>query len=355
MTAKRVLICDDSALIRQLLSEILGADPGLEVVGVAADANIARQMIKSLQPDVMTLDVEMPGMDGITFLRNIMRLRPMPVVMVSTLTERGAEITLEALSIGAVDCVAKPKTDVTNSLHNYASEICEIVNVAAGAKVSAKSAALAARAASHVTEFHTISSGQIKQIIAIGASTGGTEAINEVLRAMPSNSPPVLITQHIPEGFSKTFAKRLDLASKLTVCEAEHQQPLKIGHAYVAPGDQHLRLEKTTGGYVISLDDGPKVNRHRPSVGVMFDSIVEQFNGTFVAALLTGMGNDGAQELLKVRESGGLTIAQNEATSVVWGMPGRAVELGAVKQVLPISKIALALMRGFDPSCKMGT
>ena len=354
MTAKRVLICDDSALIRQLLSEILDADSEMEVVGVAADANIAREMIKTLQPDVMTLDVEMPGMDGITFLRNIMRLRPMPVVMVSTLTERGAEITLEALSIGAVDCVAKPKTDVTNSLHQYASEICEIVRVAAGAKVSAKSSVSVARAADHVTEFRATGGGQIRQIIGIGASTGGTEAINQVLSALPPNSPPVVITQHIPEGFSKTFAKRLDLSSELTVCEAKHGQQLKVGHAYVAPGDQHLKLQKQSGGYFITLDEGPKVNRHRPSVGVMFNSILEEFDGLFVAALLTGMGNDGSQELLEVRNSGALTIAQNEATSVVWGMPGRAVELDAAEQVLPISKIALALMRGFDPTCKMG-
>ena len=353
MTAKRVLICDDSALIRQLLSEILGADPELEVVGVAADASIARGMIKSLQPDVMTLDVEMPGMDGITFLRNIMRLRPMPVVMVSTLTERGAEITLEALSIGAVDCVAKPKTDVTNSLHDYASGICEIVRVAAGARVYAKSTAAATRAAGHVTEFHAAKGGLVKQIIAIGASTGGTEAINEVLSALPANSPPVVITQHIPEGFSKTFAARLDTQSELTVCEAVDQQVLKVGHAYVAPGDQHLSVKKGGGGYLITLDDGPKVNRHRPSVEVMFNSIVDQFEGTVVAALLTGMGSDGAQGLLNVRNSGALTIAQNEATSVVWGMPGRAVELDAVNQVLPISKIALAVMRGFDSTCKM--
>lgn len=349
----RVLIIDDSALIRQLLTDILSSDPALEVVGSAADPLIAREKIKQLNPDVLTLDVEMPKMDGVTFLRNLMRLRPMPVVMVSSLTEQGAEITLEALEIGAVDFVTKPKIDVSHSLPVYSEEIIAKVKAAATARTrpyneTHRSADVQPKLAVDSVLAKKSAPKHIRtteRIIAIGASTGGTEAIREILMRMPASSPGIVITQHIPEQFSKPFAKRMDGISAMTVCEAEDGQQIVTGHAYIAPGGRHLYVERSGARYLSRLSDGPPVNRHRPSVDVLFRSVAQCVGPNAIGAILTGMGDDGAVGLKEMQDAGAPTIAQDEKTSVVWGMPGEAVKRGAADKILPLERIADALTR----------
>ncbi|NOZ53384.1 MAG: chemotaxis response regulator protein-glutamate methylesterase [Gammaproteobacteria bacterium] len=343
----RVLVIDDSALIRRLLPEILSQDRAIDVVGTASDPYVARDKIKQLKPDVLTLDVEMPKMDGVTFLRNLMRLRPMPVVMVSSLTEAGAEITLEALEIGAVDYVAKPKIDLSHSLGSYADELISKVKAAASARIRSvpivrdkgrQDAAIEPRKA--LSSFKTT-----EKLIAIGASTGGTEAIKDVLIDMPAASPGIVITQHIPEQFSAPFAKRMNAASAMTVCEAADGQQILPGHVYIAPGKYHLLVERSGARYVCRLDDGERVNRHKPSVDVLFRSVAQNVGCNAISVLLTGMGNDGAKGMLEMKEAGALTIAQDEKTSVVWGMPGEAVKLGCVDKVVPLHTIVSNLMR----------
>ncbi|HPF59784.1 MAG TPA: chemotaxis response regulator protein-glutamate methylesterase [Candidatus Competibacteraceae bacterium] len=357
----KVLIIDDSALVRQILTEILSRDPGIHVVGSAADPYAAREKIKKLNPDVLTLDVEMPRMDGLTFLSNLMRLRPMPVVMVSSLTEKGASITLQALELGAVDFVTKPKVDVAHALDDYALEIREKVRMAARAKVQERRAApptpaMPAQQATAAPEKYSADvilqrEGRRRpfkttdSIIAIGASTGGTEAIKEVLIRLPQQCPGVVITQHIPEAFSGPFARRMDSVSPLSVCEARDGQQVVPGHAYIAPGDQHLMLVRDGARYVCRLNDGPPVNRHRPSVDVLFRSVAAHAGLNAVGVILTGMGDDGAQGLKEMREAGAPTIAQDEQTSVVWGMPGQAVKLGGVDKILPLEAIPAQIMR----------
>jgi len=345
----RVLIVDDSALVRQLLAEMLGRDPALEVVGTASDAHIARERIKSLNPDVLTLDVEMPRMDGLTFLRNLMRLRPMPVVMVSSLTERGADVTLDALALGAVDYLPKPRVDVAATLRDYTDELIEKVKTAAACRVRALPGGAATAVESpSAAPASRARSPQLRTggcVIAIGASTGGTEAIKEVLRRLPADTPPIVIAQHIPKAFSTPFARRMNECSRMTVCEAEDGQQLLAGHAYIAPGDRHLSVARNGARYVGRLDDGAPVNRHKPSVDVLFRSVAHSAGRQAVGVLLTGMGKDGAQGLLEMRAAGAGTLAQDERTSVVWGMPGEAVALGAVQQVLSIEEIAGALLR----------
>lgn len=342
----RVLIIDDSALVRKLLRDILSSDPGIEVVGAAPDPIIARQKIKALDPHVLTLDVEMPRMDGLTFLRNLMRLRPMPVVMISSLTERGAEITLEALSIGAVDFVAKPKLDLAQGLAEYRELILEKIRAAAHAKVRAidpsseqKNPAAKSSASATPRSFRMTDT-----IIAIGASTGGTEAISDVVREFPADAPAVVITQHIPERFSASFARRLDEHSAMKVQEARDGDQIVAGHVYIAPGDFHMRIERSGARYCCRLDQGELVNRHRPSVDVMFDSVAQNVGRNAIGVILTGMGRDGANGLLAMKQAGAPTIAQDQATSVVWGMPGSAVEVGAVDQIFSLNKIAGAVM-----------
>ena len=334
----RVLVVDDSALVRALMSELLGADPGIEVVGTAADPYIARDKIKQLSPDVLTLDVEMPRMDGLTFLRNLMRLRPMPVLMVSSLTEAGATVTLDALALGAVDFIAKPKIDVARGLAEYGSVLVEKVKHAAKARV--------ARIAPPATAGYDgpIAYRTTDRLLAIGASTGGTEAIREVLAQMPADAPATVIVQHIPAAFSRPFAERLDRHSRMTVMEATDQQPLLAGHAYVAPGGRHLRVVRSGARWVCRLGDDDPVRRHRPSVDVLFQSVAAHAGGNASAALLTGMGDDGAAGLLALRRAGAHTIAQDEATSVVWGMPGAAVGLGATDEVVPLQQVAHRLL-----------
>jgi len=337
----RVLVVDDSALVRQILTEMLARDPGIEVVGTAGDAHIAREKIKQLNPDVLTLDVEMPKMDGLTFLRNLMRLRPMPVVMVSSLAEHGAEVTLDALALGAVDYLPKPRIDIAAKLADYCDELIQKVKVAASASVRALDSPQRSspyRAPRPMSGPRAASD----RVIGIGASTGGTEAIKEVLCGLPPDSPGVLIAQHIPKAFSTPFARRLNDSCALQVCEAEDGQQILAGHAYLAPGDRHLRLARNGSRYICRLEDGAPVNRHKPSVDVLFLSMAQNAGRNAIALLLTGMGKDGARGLLDIRNAGGHTLAQDEATSVVWGMPGEAVSLGAAQHVLPLGEIAAA-------------
>jgi two-component system chemotaxis response regulator CheB len=342
----RVLIVDDSAVMRQLLSEILSSDRDIEVVGTACDPYVARDKIKVLNPDVLTLDVEMPRMDGLDFLRNLMRLHPMPVVMCSSLTQQGAGVTLDALGLGAIDFVAKPAVDAVHGLQEAAQEIIDKVKVAAGARVRplvdatklkvedrhSADVVLAKRAAP--TRFQTTD-----RIIAIGASTGGTEAIKDVLVRLPADMPGIVIAQHIPKAFSGPFAKRMHDSSDLNVCEARDGQPILSGHAYIAPGDQHLLVIRDGAHYRCKLNDGPPVNRHRPSVDVLFRSVAQNAGSNAVGVMLTGMGRDGAEGMKEMREAGAPTIAQDENTSVVWGMPGAAWEIGAVQSLHPLPQI----------------
>lgn len=341
MTTKpiRVLVVDDSALIRQLMTELLDADQGIIVVGTAADPYIARDKIKQLFPDVLTLDVEMPRMDGLTFLRNLMRLRPMPVVMVSSLTEAGAQVTLDALALGAIDFVAKPKLDVARGLADYATLLIEKVKHAAQARVIRIASEPAGARYDGPIGYRTTD-----RLLAIGASTGGTEAIREVLAWMPADAPATVITQHIPAAFSGPFAERLNRHSRMTVVEARHDQPLLAGHAYVAPGGRHLRVVRSGARWLCRLGDDDPVRRHRPSVDVLFESVAAHAGANASVALLTGMGDDGARGLLALRKAGASTFAQDEASSVVWGMPGAAVALGAAGEVLPLAQIANRLL-----------
>ncbi len=348
MNKIKVLIVDDSALIRSMLTEILQSDDGIQVVGTANDPYHAREKIKKLNPDVLTLDVEMPKMDGVTFLRNLMRLRPMPVVMISSLTDKGADITLQALEAGAIDFVSKPKIDVAHTFENYSEEIIEKVKTAAMAKVQVR---VSSKKIPEVKEKYTAdkiiakqkSSLHFKttdQLIAIGASTGGTEALRDVITALPASAPGVVITQHIPAAFSAPFAERLNKHSKMTVCEATDKQQILPGHVYVAPGDRHLAVERSGARFICRLIEGEPVNRHIPAVDVMFRSVAQNVGANAIGVILTGMGADGAVGLKEMQETGSATIAQDERSSVVWGMPGEAVKLEAADDILPLNSIA---------------
>jgi two-component system chemotaxis response regulator CheB len=340
-----VVIVDDSALVRKVLTEILDGDPGVEVLGAAADPHAARSLIKEVTPDVLTLDVEMPKMDGITFLSNLMRLRPMPVVMVSSLTEPGADVTLTALEIGAVDFVHKPKLDVAHGLEEYAEELLNKVKVASKARPRGSAGRPGPRQVSSKQLASVMSRVKATdRLLAIGASTGGTEAIREVLSTMPPDGPPTVITQHIPEAFSLPFAKRLNDNSALNVCQAEDGQQIVPGHGYVAPGNRHLRVVRDGARLVCRLDDGPAINRHKPSVDALFNSVASEVGVNAIAVLLTGMGADGAVGLQRIQEAGGKTMAQDEATSVVWGMPGEAVRIGAADEQQPLGKVTARVL-----------
>lgn len=337
----RVLVVDDSALIRRLITDILSEDPGIEVVGTAADPIIARQKIKQLDPDVLTLDIEMPRMDGLTFLQNLMRLRPMPVVMVSTLTEAGAGVTLDALALGAVDFVTKPSLDVSHGMAAYAHVLRDKVRAAARARVSYLDPRADGQDRGAPLVYRTAD-----RLLAIGASTGGTEAIREVLAAMPADAPAVVIAQHIPAAFSAPFAERLDRYSALTVREAADGAAIVPGHAYVAPGGMHLRVVRSGAGWRCRVGEDAAVNGHRPSVDVLFESVAAHAGRRASAALLTGMGDDGARGLLALREAGAATLAQDAASSIVWGMPGAAVARGAAAEVVPLPRVAERLLAG---------
>ncbi|MGI2258485.1 protein-glutamate methylesterase/protein-glutamine glutaminase [Shewanella sp. GXUN23E] len=333
----KVLVVDDSALVRQLLTHMLSQAPDIEVVGTAEDPYEARDKIKLLNPDVLTLDVEMPKMDGIAFLRNLMKLRPMPVVMISTLTEKGAAITLEALSLGAVDYIAKPKNDLSNKLTEYQDELLEKIRLAARCRIRATP--LVAKPA--VEEGLKLKN----RLIAIGASTGGTEAIAQVVSQLPENFPPIVIAQHIPAAFSASFARRLDSKSAMTVQEACGNEMLKQGNVYVAPGDKHLVVVRRGAHLYTMLQDTEPVNRHKPSVEVLFNSIANCAAKTTIGVMLTGMGKDGAEGMLNMMNQGAYTIAQDEASSVVWGMPGAVVDIGAAKEQQSLNKMASRLLQ----------
>jgi two-component system chemotaxis response regulator CheB len=347
----KVLVIDDSALVRQILVEIIRGAPDMEIVGTAGDPYVARERIKETNPDVLTLDVEMPRMDGLTFLANLMRLRPMPVVMVSSLTERGADTTLKALELGAVDFVSKPKIDVSGTLADFSEEILGKIRAASEARVFARTPSLGVVVPKHSADA-IIPSGQpprkvlrtTERIVAVGASTGGTEAIREFLVGLPADSPAVVIAQHIPAAFSAPFTRRMDALCQLSVCEPQDGQYIMPGHVYIAPGGQHLLVERDGTRYRCRLNQGPPVNRHCPSVDVLFRSVAQMVGPNAVGVLLTGMGDDGARGLKEMRDAGAITIAQDEATSVVWGMPGAAVRLGAVGEVLPLNKVAAAVI-----------
>jgi len=349
----RVLIVDDSSLVRQMLTEILSSAPDIEVVGAAGDPLIARDKIKALNPDVLTLDVEMPRMDGLTFLGNLMRLRPMPVIMVSSLTEQGAETTLRALELGAVDFVPKPKVDLAGTLNDFSDEILSKVRMAAGARVRARTGTASVLSVTPKFSADAVLPAVGRQrmlkttdrIIAIGASTGGTEAIREVLLGFPADTPAVVIAQHIPAAFSAPFTRRMDSLCAMSVCEPRDGQYIMPGHVYIAPGDRHLMVERDGARYLCRLSDGPPVNRHRPSVDVLFRSVAQNVGPNAVGAILTGMGDDGARGLKEMLDAGAPTVAQDEATSVVWGMPGAAVKLGGAQDILPLARVPAALLR----------
>ena len=343
MAKTRVVVVDDSALVRSLLTEIINKQPDMECVGAAADPYIAREMIRELDPDVITLDVEMPRMDGIDFLGKLMRLRPMPVVMVSTLTERGAEVTLRALELGAVDFVAKPKIGVADGLKLLAQDITDKVRIAAKAHVRrSPSAAVVSSNASNAATHTPSPIGRLstEKIIFIGASTGGTEATREVLLDLPADCPAIVITQHMPPGFTKSYAARLDGLCKVRVAEARDGERILPGHAYIAPGGFHLSVERSGANYIARVQDGEPVNRHKPSVEVLFKSAARVVGPNAIGLMLTGMGADGATAMKQMRDAGSHNFAQDEASCVVFGMPREAIAAGAVHEVLPLKQLA---------------
>lgn len=336
MTIK-VLICDDSALIRALLKKVISEQPDMTVVGSAPDPLVARDLIKSTLPDVLTLDVEMPRMDGLEFLEKVMRLRPMPVVMISSLTQSGSDSTIRALELGAVEVVAKPRANDSSALAASAEEICEKIRTAYKARVRR----LSSPTNNPATSAQPVPARAItERLVCIGASTGGTEAIREVITRLPAQFPPVMLVQHMPEMFTGSFAHRLDSLSALRVKEAEHGEILKPGHAYLAPGHSHLLLARRGGSHYCELSKAEPVNRHRPSVDVLFDSVARQAGASALGVLLTGMGKDGARGLLAMREAGGWTLAQDEASCVVYGMPREAALIGAAAEIAPLDDIA---------------
>src|SRR5574340_188590 len=341
----RVLVIDDSALIRSVMKEIINREQDMECVGAAPDPLVAREMIKSLNPDVLTLDVEMPKMDGLDFLERLMRLRPMPVVMVSTLTERGSSITFRALELGAVDFVSKPKMDIARSMEEYAGEITDKIRAAAQSRVHKVIAPSAPEIQERLSADAILPSvagrfSSTEKLIIIGASTGGTEAIKEVLTRLPADAPGVLVAQHMPEHFTKSFADRLNTLCRISVKEAEHNERILPGHAYIAPGHSHLLLKRSGANYMTKLDQGELVNRHRPSVDVLFRSAANVAGANALGIILTGMGKDGVQGLLEMKQAGSYTIAQDEASCVVFGMPKEAIAAGSVCEVLPLQSIS---------------
>ena len=336
----KVLCVDDSALIRDLLREIIDSQPDMQVVAVAADPLVARDLIKQHNPDVLTLDVEMPRMDGLDFLDRLMRLRPMPVLMVSSLTQAGSEVTLRALELGALDFIAKPQMGIRNGMLDYSELIAEKIRAAARSRPRQSPPASAPRPA--VLKAPLISS---EKLVIIGASTGGTEAIRAVLEPLPANSPAILIAQHMPGGFTRSFAERLNRLCNIAVKEAEDGERIIPGHAYIAPGTAHLKLARSGANYVARLDDGPPVNRHRPSVDVLFQSAAEQAGRNAIGVLLTGMGKDGARGLLAMREAGGFTFAQDEASCVVFGMPREGIALGGACEVVSLEQMAERVLK----------
>lgn len=334
----KVLVVDDSALIREVLTRTLGRNGDIVVVGTAEDPLDARQKIKALSPDVVTLDIEMPNMNGLAFLDKLMRLHPLPVVMVSTLTTKGASETLLALELGAVEFVAKPNADLAGGLEAFGENLRQKVRAAANSDVRARPG----RAAPPRTRLST-AAGPAGAVIALGASTGGVEAIREVLTGLPADCPPVVIAQHMPAGFTSRFAARLEELTDLTVVEATDRLLLQAGHAYVARGDHHLRVERSSGQLKCRVTQDELRSGHRPSVDILFESVARTVGPLAVGALLTGMGRDGATGLKAMREAGGHTIGQSKGSALVYGMPRVAFEEGAVTEQAPLEAVAARL------------
>lgn len=336
----RVLVVDDSALMRGLLSQMIGLAPDMEVVGAAPDAPSAREMIKALNPDVLTLDVQMPKMDGLEFLERLMRLRPMPVVMVSSFTEAGTDTTLRALELGAIDFIGKPRSDGGRSMENYAEDLVEKIRAAKGARLRPPSAHSASMPVVKPAATSRTGLGTNGKIIFVGASTGGTEAIKDFLLDIPADCPPILIVQHMPETFTASFARRLDSLCAPRVIEAQGNEKVESGVVYVAPGHSHMLIKRASNGYAIELATTPPVNRHRPSVDVLFDSAASLVGKKAVGVILTGMGKDGAQGLLRMRQAGARTFGQDESSCVVYGMPREAYLIGGVEEQYALDEIS---------------
>ncbi len=352
----RVVVVDDSALVRSLLAEIINRQRDMECVGTANDPLIAREMIRELNPDVITLDVEMPRMDGIEFLGRLMRLRPMPVLMISTLTERGAEVTMRALELGAVDFVAKPRIGLADGIKELSDQIVEKIRVAAAAHIRraapapASAAVGAGTASTAAAPIKLIGRLSTEKLICIGSSTGGTEAVKEVLIRMPADSPGIVITQHMPPGFTTSFAARLNSLCQITVKEAVHGERILPGHAYIAPGGKQFRIDRSGANYVAVVEDGQPVNRHMPSVEVLFRSCAQVVGPNAFGIMLTGMGNDGAKAMREMKDAGSYNYVQDEASCVVFGMPREAILHGAADEVLPVTAIAPALLARLSSS-----
>ncbi|BDT71093.1 protein-glutamate methylesterase/protein-glutamine glutaminase [Comamonadaceae bacterium OS-4] len=347
----RVLVVDDSALVRSLLTEILNKQADIECVGAANDPLIAREMIRELDPDVITLDVEMPKMDGLEFLSRLMRLRPMPVVMISTLTERGAEVTMRALELGAIDFVAKPRIGLVDGIRELSASIVEKVRIASKAKIrrytelgTGDGPPARNLVASSNASVGLVGHVSTEKLVCIGASTGGTEAIKEVLMRMPSNAPGIVITQHMPPGFTASFAARLNSLCQIVVQEAVNGQRILPGHAYIAPGGKQFRVDRSGANYVCIVEEGEPVNRHKPSVEVLFLSVAKAAGRNAIGLMLTGMGGDGAKAMKTMKDSGSYNFVQDEASCVVFGMPREAIQAGAADEVLPLADMADAVL-----------
>ena len=339
MAKTKVVVVDDSALVRSILTEIINRQHDMECIGAAADPLVAREMIRNLNPDVITLDVEMPRMDGLDFLSRLMRLRPMPVVMVSTLTERGAEVTLKALELGAIDFVAKPKIGVADGIRLLAQDITDKIRIASKAHIRRAPAAPV-----KAVTMASLGKASTEKIIFIGASTGGTEATKDVLINLPADSPAVVITQHMPPGFTKSYAARLDGLCKIRVKEAQDGERILPGHGYIAPGGMHLSVERSGANYIARVQDGEPINRHKPSVEALFLSAAKVVGPNAIGIMLTGMGADGARAMKVMKDAGSYNYCQDEASCVVFGMPREAIAAGAADEVLPLNQIAAKVL-----------
>ncbi|NVK55992.1 MAG: chemotaxis response regulator protein-glutamate methylesterase [Alteromonadaceae bacterium] len=340
-----VLVVDDSALIRSLMTQIIASHPDLTLVGTAPDAYVAKDMVKKLKPDVITLDIEMPRVDGLTFLDRLMKAKPTPVVMISTLTEKGADATMLALELGAIDFIPKPKIDVQAKFLAFQELVTRKIIAAAGANVSKRTID------ANVSKTQLSYSGT-ELIVGIGASTGGTEAIKDLLVRLPASFPAIVMTQHMPPGFTTSFAKRLNNICAVAVKEAQHDERILPGHAYLAPGDLHLSVVKYGSDYRTQLSDHERVSGHKPSVDVLFNSLAQHVGHNAFGVILTGMGRDGAEGMRAMQSKGAMTFAQDEASCVVYGMPKEAVRLGGVVKSLPIADIATQLTNAIRTKSK---